>query len=202
MAEAVYRGRGAGVPYDEYITLINEVFGFDGVEQDFRTLLPKLYRPGRTPQNENYVAVEDGVCVAAVGAYSHEIRVCGTIIPCRGIGNVAVARAARGRGYMKDCMLMALTDMVRDGIALSTLGGRRQRYRYFGYEKAGICYTFAVNADNLRHTLGADYVSGLDIRQVNADDETLLTAIRTLSSSGDYAPIRAAAAPPAAEAPP
>ena len=29
--------------------LINEVFGFDGVEQDFRTLLPKLYRPGRTP---------------------------------------------------------------------------------------------------------------------------------------------------------
>lgn len=81
MAEAVYRGRGAGVPYDEYITLINEVFGFDGVEQDFRTLLPKLYRPGRTPQNENYVAVEDGVCVAAVGAYSHEIRVCGTITP-------------------------------------------------------------------------------------------------------------------------
>ncbi len=193
MAEAVYRGRGAGVPYDEYITLINEVFGFDGVEQDFRKLLPKLYRPGRAPQNENYVAVEEGVCVAAVGAYSHEIRVCGTIIPCRGIGNVAVARAARGRGYMKDCMRMALTDMVRDGIALSTLGGRRQRYRYFGYEKAGICYTFAVNADNLRHTLGADYVSGLDIRQVNADDETLLTAIRTLSSSGVYAPIRAAA---------
>ena len=45
MAEAVYRGRGAGVPYNEYITLINEVFGFGGVEQDFRTLLPKLYRP-------------------------------------------------------------------------------------------------------------------------------------------------------------
>ena len=115
MAEAVYRGRGAGVPYDEYMALINEVFGFDGVEQDFRTLLPKLYRPGCTPQNENYVAVEDGVCVAAVGAYSHEIRVCGTIIPCRGIGNVAVARAARGRAYMRDWLDMGRANVIDGG---------------------------------------------------------------------------------------
>ncbi len=193
MAEGVYRGRGSGVPYSEYMALINRVFGFDGVERDFRTLLPKLYRPGRAPQDENYVVTENGVCVAAVGAFSHEIRVCGTVIPCRGIGNVAVEKSARGRGYMKDCMHMALTDMVRDGIALSTLGGRRQRYRYFGYDKAGVCYTFALNADNLRHTLGADYESGLEIRQVCAEDTKLLATLRALSCSGSYVPVRAEA---------
>ena len=193
MAESIYRGRGDAVPYNEYIPFINEVFGFDGKTQDFRTLLPKLYRPGRTPQKENYVVTEDGVCVAAVGAFSHEIQVCGTAVPCRGIGNVAVAKSARGRGYMKDCMHMALADMVRDGIALSTLGGRRQRYRYFGYEKAGTCFTFAVCADNLRHTMGADFAPELEIRQVSADDAELLSSIHRLSATDSYAPIRAEA---------
>ena len=190
MADRIYRGLGGEIPYETYMALINEAFGFDGVERDFRTLLPKLYRPGRTPQAENYVIVENDVCVAAVGAFSHAVQVCGTVIPCRGIGNVAVAASARGRGYMKDCMNMALTDMVKDGIALSTLGGRRQRYRYFGYEKAGICYTFVLTADNLRHTLGADFLPGLDIRQVTESDSTRLKSIRALSSCGCYAPER------------
>lgn len=190
MTDRIYRGPGSGIPYETYIALINKVFGFDGVERDFRTLLPKLYRPGRTPQAENYVVVENDVCVAAVGAFSHTVQVCGTVIPCRGIGNVAVAEAARGRGYMKDCMNLALADMVKDGIAMSTLGGRRQRYRYFGYEKVGVCYTFVLNADNLRHTLGAEFLPCLDIRQVDASDTALLRSIRALSSSGRYVPER------------
>ena len=86
---------------------------------------------------------------------------CGTIIPLpRHRKRGGCTRGTRTRLH-EGLYAYGSTDMVRDGIALSTLGGRRQRYRYFGYEKAGICYTFAVNADNLRHTLGADYVSGL-----------------------------------------
>lgn len=186
----IYRGTGECIPYDTYMALINEAFGFDGLERDFRTLLPKLYRPGRAPQDQNYVVCEDGVPVAVIGAYSHAIRVCGNAIPCRGIGNVAVAETARGHGYMKDCMHRALLDMVQDGVALSTLGGRRQRYRYFGYEKAGICYTFSVTADNLRHTLGDMQQPGWEIRQVGERDVASLAVIRKLSESGSYAPIR------------
>lgn len=190
MRPTLYRGTGEHIPYDTYMALINEVFGFDGAERDFRTLLPKLYRLGRAPQDQNYVVCEDGVPVAAIGAYSHAIRVCGNVIPCRGIGNVAVAKTARGRGYMKDCMNRALSDMVEDGVALSTLGGRRQRYRYFGYEKAGICYTFSVAVDNLRHTLGDMQQPAWEIRQVGEQDTAALTAIRRLSESGSYVPIR------------
>ena len=45
---------GTAVPYEEFMALINDVFGFTGTGRDFRTLLPKLYRPGRSPQCENY----------------------------------------------------------------------------------------------------------------------------------------------------
>ncbi len=183
-------GLGREVPYEEFMQLINDAFGFTGTGRDFRTLLPKLYRPGRAPQNENYVVTEDSICVAAVGAFSHEIRVCGLSIPCRGIGNVAVARNARSRGYMKDCMNMALSDMVKDGIALSTLGGRRQRYRYFSYDKCGQAYTFVVNSDNLRHTFGEARKTSFDVRKVTEQDEALLTQIMALSSFGPYAPVR------------
>ena len=189
----IYRGLGNNVPYEEYMQVINEAFGFiNGHPREFTHLLPKLYRPGRRPQDENYVAVEDGKCVAAIGAYSHEIEVCGTRIPCRGIGNVAVLKEYRSKGYMKDCMTMALRDMAWDGIAISTLGGRRQRYRYFSYDHAGTRYGFWVNGDNVRHTYGADYNPGIDIVQVGADDTALLDSIRALCASGPFVPVRKA----------
>lgn len=183
---------GTAVPYEEFMALINDVFGFTGTGRDFRTLLPKLYRPGRSPQCENYVVTEDGRCVAAVGAFSHKISVCGITLPCRGIGNVAVASEARGRGYMKDCMHLALSDMVKDGIALSTLGGRRQRYRYFSYEKAGLCYTFVLNSDNLRHTYGAERGTRFALSRVEPGDASCLDRIMALSATGPYVPLRPA----------
>lgn len=185
---------GTDVPYEAFMQLINDVFGFTDTGRDFRTLLPKLYRPGRSPQNENYCVTEDGRAVAAVGAFSHEIVVCGTTIPCRGIGNVAVSADRRSRGYMKAAMHMALDDMVRDGIALSTLGGRRQRYNYFSYDRAGVCHTFSLNRDNMRHVYGADRKPAFDtVVKVEETDTELLTAIRALSQSGDFFPVRAAA---------
>lgn len=182
---------GKNVPYEEYMNVINQAFGFvNGHEREFSGLLPKLYRVGRRPQDENYVVTEDGRCVAAVGAYSHEIEVCGTRLPCRGIGNVAVLEEVRHKGYMKDCMNLAMSDMVKDGIAMSTLGGRRQRYRYFSFDRAGQSLGFWINSENVRHTYGKDYNPGIQIVKVNRDDEALLAQIRALSAEGPYVPVR------------
>ena len=150
----IRRGKGLDVTYDDYMRFINEVFKFQTPESQFENLLPKLYQPHFAPQKSSYVVTEDSEIVAAVGAYDHQISVCGIDIPCRGIGNVAVSSRTRGKGYMKDCMSAALSDMQKEGIALSTLGGRRQRYQYFGYDKAGPSYTFSLVADNVRHTYG------------------------------------------------
>lgn len=183
---------GTDLSYEEYMNVINEAFGFTNGEREFSGLLPKLYRPGRRPQDENTVVTEDGRCVAAVGAYSHEINVCGTTLRCRGIGNVAVLNEARHRGYMKDCMNLALDMMVEDGIDLSTLGGRRQRYNYFSYERAGTAHGFALNRDNMHHIFGDDRKPAFDtVVEVGPDDEALLAPIRALSASGSFFPVRA-----------
>lgn len=190
MNEKLYCGRGPHIPYADYMAFINLVFGFTAPEQKFEGLLPKLYREERRPQDSNYIVTENGQLMAAVGAYDHEITVCGCRIPCRGIGNVAVHPDARGKGYMKATMNAALEDMVRDGIALSTLGGRRQRYQYFSYDKAGLCYTFSVTRDNLRHTYGTSEVP-VSLKVIEDKDDPLIHEILALSETAVFHPIRA-----------
>lgn len=188
----LYCGRGNHISFDDYMTLINRVFGFTTPEQQFEGLLPKLYKPHLAPQSSSSVVTEDGVIVAAVGAFDHAISVCGVTLPCRGIGNVAVAPEVRGKGYMKACMYDALADMVADGIALSTLGGRRQRYQYFSYERAGSTYCFSVNSDNFRHVYGSTDAPFDTFREVTEQDTQAISSIKALCESGDFYPLRAA----------
>lgn len=189
----IYCGRGSHIGYEDYMRLINLAFNFNTPEQEFLPLLPKLYRPEQRPQDSNYVVTENGILAAAVGAYDHGLTVCGDTLPCRGIGNVAVHPDFRSRGYMKMAMEAALDDMVRDGIALSSLGGRRQRYQYFSYDKAGPCHTFIFNTDNLRHVWG-DMTAPFDtVRAVTDSADPVLDEIKALSDSGAIAPVRSRA---------
>ncbi len=186
----IYCGRGTNVSFDDYMTLINRVFGFTTPEQQFEGLLPKLYKPHLAPQASSSVVTEDGAIVAAVGAFDHDISVCGVTLPCRGIGNVAVAPEVRGKGYMKACMHDALAHMISDGIALSTLGGRRQRYQYFSYEKAGTAYYFSVNSDNFRHIFGSTDAPFDTFREVTEQDAQDVARIKALCETGNFYPVR------------
>ncbi len=182
--------RGCHIPYADLMQLIDLTFGFKTPETQFLGLLPKLYKPEYRPQDSNYVVCEDGIPVAAVGAYDHTVTVAGYRIPCRGIGNVAVHPDHRGKGYMKLSMEAAIEDMIRDGVALSTLGGRRQRYQYFAYDRCGPCHTFSITADNLRHTFGT-LAAPLAVRRVTDPTDPLLDGIKALSDNGIFTPERA-----------
>ncbi len=190
--EKVYYGRGNEAYYDDYFDFINYVFGFNGSSEDFKQLLPKIYRPEDAPVENSYITLENGKLRAAVGAFDHKLKVCGIDINCRSIGNVAVHPYARSKGYMRQMMDMALSDMKKDGIDLSVLGGRRQRYNYFTYDKSGSSYNFVVNSDNIRHTYGRDRSSyhTLEIKKLTPDDRELLSSISELISSLDYCPVR------------
>lgn len=190
METRIYCGRGNHIPYADYMECINLVFGFTTPEQKFEGLLPKLYNEDRRPQDSNYVVTEDGVIKAAVGAYDHEINVCGITIPCRGIGNVAVHPETRGKGYMKATMNAALEDMVKDGIALSTLGGRRQRYQYFGYDKAGPCYHYSVARDNIRHIYGT-LEAPFAVKVIEDASDPLIDGIMAIVAQAPFVPTRA-----------
>ena len=169
--------------------LINVSFGFHTPETQFLGLLPKLYREEYRPQDSNYVITEDGVLTTAVGAYDHELVVCGHRLPCRGIGNVAVHPDHRSKGFMKDAMNASLKDMIADGIVLSTLGGRRQRYQYFGYDKAGPIYHFHISRDNLRHTF-QDLSSPYTVHLVTDAADPVIDQMMTLADAQSVTPVR------------
>ncbi len=62
--------------------------------------------------------------------------------------------------------------MAHEGMAdadFGSLGGQRQRYRYFGYDACGQMIRFSINKTNIRHVFGADYQPEASFRQLKAD---------------------------------
>ena len=185
-----YYGRGTADMFDDYMDFCNYVFGFNGSSKDFKKLLPKLYKEEYHPVESSYVVVENGKLKAAVGAYDSEIEICGQRLKCRGIGNVAVHPYARSKGYMKKLMNMSFEDMKADGVDFSELGGRRQRYNYFGYEKSGTAYQFSINDDNIRHTFGTDRKQRFIYKKISTENSAELDDIYALIQKQNYKPIR------------
>ena len=189
MSKDIYCGRGDRVSYTDFMDLISVSFSHEPSEAFFETLLPKLYREELRPQDQNYVVTEDGVPAAAVGAYDHELIVCGRTLRCRGVGNVAVHPEHRSKGYMKATMNAAMQDMIADGIVLSALGGKRQRYLYFGYDKAGPAYTYSVSRDNIRHVYG-DLTAPYTVREVTDKGDVVIDKILLLSQKNPMIAVR------------
>lgn len=170
----IYKGRGTPEMYDDYMDFINYVFGFNGNEQDFKKLLPKLYNPECNPCYNNYVVTENGKLKAAIGAFDSELVVGSETLKCRGIGNVAVHPYSRSKGYMIDCMNLALQDMIKDGVDYSILGGQRQRYNYFGFDYCGIEYNVHIDSTNIRHCFRDVPFTKLELHNVKADETELI----------------------------
>lgn len=179
----LYKGRGTPEMYDDLMDFMNYVFGFNGNEKDFKKLLPKLYKPEYDPCYSNYVVTENGKLKAAIGAFDSDLSVDGEILKSRGIGNVAVHPYSRSKGYMKDCMRLALRDMIEDGVDFSILGGQRQRYQHFGFEHAGQQISVGVDRGNLRRAFENVPLTPLEFRDVNADDADLLDRIHALHAA-------------------
>ena len=179
----LYKGRGTPEMYDDLMDFMNYVFGFNGNEKDFKKLLPKLYKPEYDPCYSNYVVTENGKLKAAIGAFDSDLSVDGEILKSRGIGNVAVHPYSRSKGYMKDCMHLALRDMIEDGVDFSILGGQRQRYQHFGFEHAGQQISVGVDRGNLRRAFENVPITPLEFRDVNADDADLLDRIHALHAA-------------------
>ena len=189
MTKDVQCRRGYDASYSELMELLNKSFGFSTPEEQFLGLLPKLYREEYRPQDNNYIVTEDGVPVAAVGAFDHTLRVCGHSLKCRGVGNVAVHPDHRSKGFMRIAMDMSLKDMISDGVAVSSLGGHRQRYQYFGYDKTGVKYTYTVTKNNIRHVFGSSDAP-YTLREITEPTDPSIDLILDLNEKFSVKPIR------------
>ncbi len=178
--ENLYKGTGNIKDYEQSLDFLNWVFFSDDPEEsetDFLSMLPKLYKKEYDHCSENQIVALNDKWQAAVGLYVDEMDICGEKILCGGIGNVAVGKNCRGKGYMKDCMRLAKEKCLKENVDFMILGGQRQRYGYFGFEPAGAEYEYCVNSTNIRHIYGKDYVSSLTAQAVSENDSEALDFI-------------------------
>lgn len=188
----VYKGPATGrCDNESLVGFLNYVFGMNETGMNFYRLLPKLYKPEYHPEEYNYVVIEDGSLCAAAGAYPFGLNIAGETLKGAGIGNVAVHPMHRGKGYMIDCMKMALDEVVKNGADFAVLGGRRQRYSYFGFEPGGVVGEFSLSRHNMQHAFGeADSDTGYTVRELSAEDLDELDNIKALLDRRDYCPVR------------
>lgn len=149
-ANQVRGSRGEGEKLADFANL---VFSMDHRPHNFEVLMPKVYGEGRDSESWHYTMREDGEIRAMVMAMPQPVTSPNHFPDLAfervGIGNVSVHHRARGKGYMQQLMRTAIADMVDRGSAYSFLSGQRQRYRYYGYDNAGILMHYSLSQRNL-----------------------------------------------------
>jgi predicted N-acetyltransferase YhbS len=124
--------------FEPFMRFLNRGFGLS--PGAFERSYPHTYRPADAFCSTAYVVESDGQIVSHVGLYPLEIVACGVPIQMGGIGGVTTLSAARGKGHMTRLLYHVIDEMRAQGYPLSWLGGNRQRYNLFGWERAGMAY--------------------------------------------------------------
>lgn len=155
---------------------INMVFSQQRVPHDFRALLPKVYGDGEVLPCTHYIAREEHRIRAVVGCLSYNLSVLGAPLRVGYVGSVSVHGDARGAGHMKRLMQDMLADQQAAGVDLFVLGGQRQRYQYFGFERAGANLRYSFNTANLRHAFGAYDIADWSFRPITLPQDPALDA--------------------------
>lgn len=184
-----YKGRGTKEDEKELLEVIDDVFfseDDEATKRNFLELLPSLYKEQYSPGYNNLIIKEDGAIKAAIGCYPREVTAAGRSLKVMGIGNVAVAKDSRRKGYMVELMNLAVDIMKNEDYDYSLLGGDRQRYGYFGYEPIGSSQRFSINRNNISHVAGKDFKTTFTAKEVTEADTATVDKIVELYKSLPY----------------
>ena len=132
--------------FDAFIRFLDRCYGFSpGM---FEAGYPHTYRPTPELCASTFVVEREGRIVSHVGLYPLEVVIHGVTWPIGGIGGVGTLPEERGKGHMTRLLHIVIDVMREAEMPLSWLGGDRQRYNAFGWERAGQTYelTFSRRA--------------------------------------------------------
>lgn len=174
--------------YDELLDCLNDCFGKDEANS-FDKILPSMWR--RTDEYmSKHLVVRDGARIAAVvGVYPLPVRFGKHDLLFATVGNVGTREPYRKSGYMKALMTEAMEEVKRLHVDVARLGGARQRYNRYGFEKAGQLTSFSLSKKNISAyydgTLGhrETYTPRLIFKTITPDDTEALTFARNLQES-------------------
>lgn len=169
--------------FEEILKKANVIFGGEGNTDYFQTYHPKLYAVQNSAAQHLVVRTEDGI-QGMLGVFPAEMDVCGRRLKIDGFGTMGVLKSARGKGYMKDIMNAAVKT-TKERADMAFLGGRRQRYEYFGFTPSGVAACFSFNRDNARHG-----VKGADLDAYEFDEAKTAKEAAFFTSLYDRRPAR------------
>ena len=155
------------VDFDELIGLLDLSFGKPPAGS-FAVSLPALYQRNDPSMQRNYVIREAGRIVANVGLFPMTWQVGDTTLAMDGIGGVAVHPDHRRRGHMRVIMDSLLPVMRERGCQLSYLGGQRQRYGYWGWERCGSQLRASISRPCVTHGL-KDGLNGRELPAISLE---------------------------------
>ena len=172
--------------FDELLDTMNVCFSHGQEGYTFLDTLPAMWRHDDTAMGR-HVAIRDGERIAAaVGIYPLPTRVAGHDVLFATVGNVGTRPEYRKKGYMKALMTESMEELKRIGADVARLGGLRQRYNRYGFEKAGQNFSFTISAKNLRDyydsSLGheGEYKPTFTFRPIARDDDAALSFAQTV----------------------
>jgi predicted N-acetyltransferase YhbS len=169
--------------FPNILNFINMVFSMSHCPHDFRQLLPKLYEKGQEEKSIHYLALENEEIKACVCVLPITLCCENKTITCATVGSVSVHPYSRGKGYMRKLMHIAIEDMKKSNISMSTLSGLRNRYQYYGYEKGGFVFQYCFTPDNFRHCREKFPKRKITLCQIQDTENPLLTEIQAIQEN-------------------
>ncbi|MCC7205356.1 MAG: GNAT family N-acetyltransferase, partial [Phycisphaeraceae bacterium] len=136
--------------YEQLMVFLARAFGYRSTDW-FAANLAVLYEPTEASMRCNFAVKKDGRIVGNVGLFPFEMSIGGHTFRVAGIGGVSTDPDERKSGLMKLIMDPVMAEIQQEKFPISWLGGQRQRYRYWGYERAGCCVRAVLNSANVRH---------------------------------------------------
>ena len=143
--------KGTKEDMQELIDFANMVFSMSSGSIDFEKLLPKAYSEDRNMLATHHLIKEDGHIKALIDVFPTNLKMGKENLKTGYIGTVSVHPKARGKKYMIMLMEEVENQAIEDGIDMLILDGKRHRYQYYGFEKAGMKYCFNITEDSVRH---------------------------------------------------
>lgn len=169
--------------FPNILNFINMVFSMSHCPHNFRQLLPKLYEKGQEEKSIHYLALENEEIKACVCVLPITLCCEDKTITCATVGSVSVHPYSRGKGYMRKLMHIAIEDMKKSNISMSTLSGLRNRYQYYGYEKGGFVFQYCFTPDNFRHCREKFPKRKITLCQIQDTKNPLLTEIQAIQKN-------------------
>jgi GNAT superfamily N-acetyltransferase len=131
---------------EDILDFANMVFSMEYNGIDFSLYFPKAYSDKRQGITTHHLLLDDksDKLRALIDTYPLSLRLEDRSISAEYIGTVCVHPAYRNRGLFSELMDRVEREAIDKGTDLLILDGERHRYAGFGYEKAGMKYSFDI----------------------------------------------------------